>query len=119
MCWKNNTSEQYTGDANFKPQHCGNNFTICKIRNSNRIRIITESETGGGGVKEMDLTERCYLGTKEGTVILRKSVPDFKERDHIRLVDVEFPTSVLKVHRLIYFVITINYICAMTMQLIT
>lgn len=49
MCWKNNTSEQYTGDANFKPQHCGNNSTICKIRNSNRMRIITESETGGGG----------------------------------------------------------------------
>lgn len=74
---------------------CSSNSTICKIRNYDRIRIITESEMGE--VKEIDLTDRCDLGTKKGTLMLRKSLEECKERDNIRLVDVGFPTSVLKV----------------------
>lgn len=76
-------------------QECySSNSVICKIRNCDRIRIITESETGK--VEEMDLTDRCDIGTKEGTLMLKKSIGGCI-RDNTRLVDVGFPTSVLKV----------------------
>lgn len=71
------------------------NSVICKIRNCDRIRIITESETGK--VEEMDLTDRCDIGTKEGTLMLKESIRGCMRRDNTRLVDVGFPTSVLKV----------------------
>lgn len=78
----------------------GNNTTIVKIRNYDRIRIITESDEMGE-VIEMDNTDRCDLGTKEGTLMLRKSLNEVMKRDNIRhvdVVDVGFPTSVLKVN---------------------
>lgn len=74
---------------------CRSNSVICKIRNCDRIRIITESETGK--VEEMDLTDRCDIGTKEGTLMLKESIRGCMRRDNTRLVDVGFPTSVLKV----------------------
>lgn len=80
-------------------QECySSNSVICKIRNCDRIRIITESETGK--VEEMDLTDRCDIGTKEGTLMLKKSIGGCI-RDNTRLVDVGFPTSVLKGHTMI------------------
>lgn len=72
-----------------------NDSVICKIRNCDRIRIVTENEMGD--VIEMDLTDRCEIGTKEGTLMLKKSLKEFMRRDNTRLVDVGFPTSVLKV----------------------
>lgn len=74
-----------------------NNSTICKIRNSDRIRIITESETGD--VEENDLTDSCDLGTEEGTLMLKELLYELNGgyRYNIRLVDVGIPTSVLKV----------------------
>lgn len=74
---------------------CNSNSTICKIRNSDRIRIITESEMGE--VEEMNLTDRCDFETNEGTLMLRHLLTDSLERGNIRLVDVGFPTPVLKV----------------------
>lgn len=72
-----------------------NDSVICKIRNCDRIRIVTENEMGE--VEEMDLTDRCDIGTKEGTLMLKKSLKEFMRGDNTRLVDVGFPTSVLKV----------------------
>lgn len=72
-----------------------NDSVICKIRNCDRIRIVTENEMGE--VKEMDLTDRCDIGTKDGTLMLKKSLKEVMRRDNTRLVDVGFPTSVLKV----------------------
>lgn len=46
----------------------------------------------------MDLIERCCFGMKEGIVILRKLLLDFKERDNIWFVDVGFLIFVLKVY---------------------
>lgn len=69
--------------------------TIYKIRNYDRIRIITENNTGE--VKKIELTDECDPGTKEGIRMLRTALREVKERENLQLVDVGFPTSILKV----------------------
>lgn len=78
-----------------RSRFCGSNSTICKIRKSDKILIFTENEMGE--VEEMDLTDRCDYETNEGTQMLRHILTALLDKPNIRLVDVGFPTSVLKV----------------------
>lgn len=43
--------------------------TVVKLRNSDRVRITTESDTGN--ITEKDFTEKCYLERKDGVKVLR------------------------------------------------
>lgn len=45
----------------------------------------------------MDLTDRCDFETNDGTLMLKHLLTASLDRPNIRLVDVGFPTSVLKV----------------------
>lgn len=85
----------------FKGKILESTSTICKIRNSDRIRVITEKVTGEKEVQ--DFTEECDLGTEEGVAMLR----DFLETktdltcmssdENIRSVDIGFPIHFLQV----------------------
>lgn len=75
--------------------------TICKIRNSEIIRIITENNKKE--TKEIDLTHTCDLKTKEGVKTLREHIAKLtdktisKECLELQSVDVGFPIPFLKV----------------------
>lgn len=74
--------------------------TICKIRNSEIIRIITENNKKE--TKEIDLTHTCDLKTKEGVKTLREHIAKLtdktisKECLELQSVDVGFPIPFLK-----------------------
>lgn len=81
---------------------CRNNEstgTICKIRNSERVRIITESLTGQ--IEETDMTNRCDLATSKGVKVLRNYIKEFtdntlsKDTNNFRSVDIGFPIPFL------------------------
>lgn len=83
---------------------CRNNEstgTICKIRNSERVRIITESLTGQ--IEETDMTNRCDLATSKGVKVLRNYIKEFtdntlsKDTNNFRSVDIGFPIPFLMV----------------------
>lgn len=90
------------GKRIFKGKILESTSTICKIRNSDKIRVITEKVSGEK--EEQDFTEECDLGTEEGVTMLR----DFLEKrtdmtcmssaDNIRCVDIGFPIHFLKVN---------------------
>lgn len=86
----------------FKRRNVESTSTICKIRNSERVRIITESSTGQ--IEETDLTDRCDLATSKGVKVLRDYLKDLtdmtsskRSKDYFRSVDIGFPISFLMV----------------------
>lgn len=90
------------GKRIFKGKDLESISTICKIRNSDNIRVITEKVSGER--EEQDFTGECDLDIEEGVILLR----DFLEKrtdltcmssdDNIRCVDIGFPIHFLKVH---------------------
>lgn len=90
----------------FKGRTLESSSTVCKIRNSEGIRIITESDTGA--VKETDLTNKCDLATERGVKVLRnalKEVTDMTssmESIRYRSVDIGFPIPFLMVGTFCY-----------------
>nr|XP_034331421.1 uncharacterized protein LOC105347673 [Crassostrea gigas] len=73
--------------------------TICKIRNSERVGIITESLKGQ--IEETDLTDRCDLATSKGVKVLRNYLKELTEKtsskktNNFRSVDIGFPIPFL------------------------
>lgn len=43
--------------------------TIIKLRDSDRVKVITENNTGK--IVETDFTEKCDLASKDGEKVLR------------------------------------------------
>lgn len=96
------------GKALFKPKTHESTSTICKVRNSTKIIIVTESISGGISVK--DLTNTCDPNTGAGVTFLRNELEhltdksELGERSRYRSVDVGFPISILKVSLYLYFI---------------
>lgn len=93
------------GKKLFKGHNNESTSTICKLRNSERIRIVTTSMTGR--TEATDFTDRCDLETKEGVKMLRhflKEVTDMvssTESVTYRSVEIELPFSFLKCNTLL------------------
>lgn len=92
------------GKMLFKGRNNESTSTICKLRNSERIRIVTTTMTGK--TEETDFTGKCDLETKEGVRILRnflKELTDMVSSTNsvtYRSVEIELPFSFLKVNKL-------------------
>lgn len=77
--------------------------TICKIRNLDRVRIITKCKDGQIDEPEIDLTERCDLTSECGVELLRTHLTELTDRTlsdrsfDFEFVDVGFPIPFLKV----------------------
>lgn len=77
--------------------------TICKIRNLDRVRIITKRKDGQIDEPELDLTERCDLTSERGVELLRTHLTELTDRTlsersvDFEFVDVGFPIPFLKV----------------------
>lgn len=75
--------------------------TICKIRNLERVKIITENMKGE--IKETDLTETIDINTKPGVNRLRSALTQVTDKTSsgnsvaLRYVDVGFPIPFLQV----------------------
>lgn len=74
--------------------------TVCKLRNSKTIKILTQNYEGNA--VEKDLTDTCDLSTVEGLNNLRKALNSVtnissEESVGIQSVDVGFPIPFLKV----------------------
>lgn len=82
----------------------GNNLestcTICKIRDSERIKIITESYENKKEV--IDLTDKCKIENEDGVKLLRDRLKNLTDKTasnksmQLRSVDVGFPIPFLK-----------------------
>lgn len=93
------------GKRIFKGKILESTSTICKIRNSDNIRVITEKVSGER--EEQDFTGECDLDTEEGVEMLR----DFLEKrtdltcmssdENIRCVDIGFPIHFLKANTIL------------------
>lgn len=76
--------------------------TICKIRNLDRVRIITKRKDGQIDEPELDLTERCDLTSERGVKLLRTHLTELTDRTlsersvDFEFVDVGFPIPFLK-----------------------
>lgn len=76
--------------------------TICKIRNCDGIKIITERSSK---TEEKDFTDECDVETKEGVELIRNYLKDRTdlvvmpkdEKNDIQCVDIGFPIPFLKV----------------------
>lgn len=81
----------------FKGRNNESTSTICKIRNSAKTRILTESMTGQ--IDETDLTEKDDV-EKALRDSLKKltDMTSSKECIHFRSVDIGFPIPFLKVN---------------------
>lgn len=77
--------------------------TICKIRNLDRVKIITKRKDGPIDDPEIDLTERCDLTSERGLELLRTHLTQLTDRTsserrvEFEFVDVGFPIPFLKV----------------------
>lgn len=93
------------GKMLFKGRNNESTSTICKLRNSERIRIVTTTMTGK--TEETDFTGKCDLETKEGVRILRnflKELTDMVSSTNsvtYRSVEIELPFSFLKCNTLL------------------
>ena len=89
------------GKRIFKSRQTQSTATICKIRNSVRIKIITEDMSGQKN--ELDLTDKCRLDTKEGEKLLRDHLNDLtdmfasEKSKEYKSVDIGFPIPFLRV----------------------
>lgn len=76
-------------------------LTFVKLRNSDRVRITTESDTGN--IKEKDFTEKCDLESKDGVKVLRDYLKNMsymtasRKTSQIRSVVIGFPNPFLKI----------------------
>lgn len=87
----------------FKGRNQESTSTVCKLRNSERTRIITTTMTGE--TETTDFTDKCDLETKEGVKMLRdflKERTDMKSSTKSvanRSVDIELPFPFLEVRK--------------------
>lgn len=87
----------------FKGRNNESTSTICKLRNSERIRIVTTTMTGK--TEETDFTDKCDLETKEGVRMLRNFLKELTDMVSStksvtsRSVEIELPFSFLKVNK--------------------
>lgn len=85
----------------FKGRNLETTSTIFKLRNSERVKIITESDTGK--IEESDFTDKCDLASKDGEKVLRdflKYMTDMTASQRslqIRSVDISLPIPFLQV----------------------
>lgn len=106
----------------FKEHNLESTSTICKLRNSDTIRIITESMTGH--TNEMDFTDTCDIKTKEGVKLLRNylgqktDITTSEESRQYRSVDIRLPIPFLKVthkctrtHLPAFTIILVGFFC--------
>lgn len=76
--------------------------TICKIRNLDRVRIITKRKDEQIDDPEIDLTERCDLTSEPGVELLRTHLKELTDKTsskrsvEFEFVDVGFPIPFLK-----------------------
>nr|XP_022312831.1 uncharacterized protein LOC111117885 isoform X2 [Crassostrea virginica] len=84
----------------FKARNHESTSTICKIRDSKKVKIVAESKTGD--LIEKDLSKKCNIATEEGVKMLRDILKDFTDltsshsSKDFRSVDIGFPISFLK-----------------------
>lgn len=89
----------------FKGRNNEPTSTICKLRNSERIRIVTTTMPGQN--EETDFTDKCDLETKEGVKMLRDfltkltDMVSWTESVTYRSVDIELPFSFFKCNTLL------------------
>lgn len=65
------------GKKLFKGRNNESTSTICKLRNSDKIRVKTTNMKGDE--EETDLTDKCNLETKEGVKMLRDFLKDLTD----------------------------------------
>lgn len=65
------------GKQLFKSRNNESTSTICKLRNSDKIRVKTTNMKGEQ--EETDLTDKCNLETKEGVKMLRDFLKDLTD----------------------------------------
>lgn len=86
------------GKRIFETPNLESTSTICKLRNSRRINIITKTHDGEN--KE-DLTDIRYLSAEKGEAVLRNTLDAVTNitftRGLVQSVDVGFPIPFLKV----------------------
>lgn len=84
----------------FKGRNLETTSTIIKLRNSERVKIITESDTGK--IEETDFTDKCDLASKDGEKVLRDFLKDMTDMTasqrsaQIRSVDISLPIPFLQ-----------------------
>lgn len=84
----------------FKGRNLETTSTIIKLRNSERIKIITESDAGK--IEEKDFTDKCDLASKDGVKVLRDFLKDMTDMTasqrsaQIRNVDISLPIPFLQ-----------------------
>lgn len=97
----------------FKGRNLETTSTIVKLRNSNRVEITTESDTGA--IKETDLTNECDLTSKDGVKVLRdylKNMTDMtasQRSAQIRSVEIGLPIPLLKVTQIMLIKVSLQY----------
>lgn len=85
----------------FKGRNLESTSTIIKLRNSGRIKIITESDAGK--IAETDFTDKCDLASKDGVKLLidyLKEMTDMtasQRSAQIRSVDISLPIPFIQV----------------------
>lgn len=88
------------GKQLFKGRNNESTSTICKLRNSDKIRVKTTNMKGEK--EETDLTDKCNLETKEGVKMLRDFLKDLTDLTSseksatFKSVEVEFTIPLLK-----------------------
>lgn len=97
----------------FKGRNLETTSTIVKLRNSNRVEITTESDTGA--IKETDLTNECDLTSKDGVKVLRDYLKNMTDRTasqrsaQIRSVQIGLPIPLLKVTQIMLIKVSLQY----------
>lgn len=89
--------------------------TIIKLRDSDRVKVITENNTGK--IVETDFTEKCDLASKDGEKVLRdflKGMTDMTSAMsvQIRSVDIGLPIPFLKVRLARMLISEVTYTCS-------
>lgn len=90
--------------------------TIIKLRNSDRVKVITENNTGK--IVETDFTEKCDLASKDGEKVLRdflKGMTDMTSSAmsvQIRSVDIGLHIPFLKVRLARMLISEVTYTCS-------
>lgn len=87
--------------------------TIIKLRDSDRVKVITENNTGK--IVETDFTEKCDLASKDGEKVLRDFLKDMTSSTmsvQIRSVDIGLPIPFLKVRLARMLISEVTYTCS-------
>lgn len=85
----------------FKSRHLESTSTICKVRNSDRTKVIVVNEDSER--TEKDLTGECDTTTKEGEKKLKQILKEYTDVTHSKdsaankSVEITFPIPFLKV----------------------